>query len=94
MEMRHTMNEVKKEGMLSVIIPSYNEELNILNTTRTVARILDEQQIVFELIFVDDGSKDQTYEKIKEAKKEECRVRGIHFSRNFGKESCIFAGLA
>ena len=88
------MNEVKKEGMLSVIIPSYNEELNILNTTRTVARILDAQQIVFELIFVDDGSKDQTYEKIKEAKKEECRVRGIHFSRNFGKESCIFAGLA
>lgn len=88
------MNETKKEGMLSVIIPSYNEELNILNTTKTVAHILDAHQILFELIFVDDGSKDRTYEKIKEAKLEECRVRGVHFSRNFGKESCIFAGLA
>lgn len=87
------MNKDEKQGLLSVVIPSYNEELNIVHTAQTVAAILDAQKIPFELIFVDDGSKDATYEKIKEAKTLEPRVRGVHFSRNFGKESCIFAGL-
>lgn len=83
-----------EEKLLSVIIPSYNEELNIRNTASTVARILDGHQIAFEIIFVDDGSKDATYQKIKEAKEADGRVRGAKFSRNFGKESCIFAGLS
>lgn len=88
------MNIPVEEGMLSVVIPSYNEELNIVNTAATVARILDENHIPFELIFVDDGSKDRTYEKIKEAKAADSRVRGAKFSRNFGKEACVFAGLS
>lgn len=88
------MNLPVEEGMLSVVIPSYNEELNILNTAATVAHILEKNQIPFEIIFVDDGSKDHTYERIKEAKAADYRVHGAKFSRNFGKESCIFAGLS
>ena len=79
--------------MLSVIVPSYNEHENIKNTSQTISSILDAQSIPFELIFVDDGSKDSTWEEITSAAKENGRVRGVRFSRNFGKEGAIFAGL-
>ncbi len=49
---------------------------------------------MYEIIFVDDGSKDQTWDKIKEIQKENKNVRGIHFSKNFGKEAAMFAGLS
>lgn len=87
------MNIVEKRNLLSVVIPSYNEELNIVNTSSVVSQILEENKIAYELIFVDDGSKDKTWEKIKEASEKNSKVRGVKFSRNFGKEACIFAGL-
>lgn len=79
--------------MLSLIIPSYNEEDNILNTARVVSDIMERNRIPFEIIFVNDGSKDQTWEKICLAARQYAGVRGLCFSRNFGKEACIFAGL-
>lgn len=81
-------------SLLSVVIPSFNEELNILHTAETVARVLEDNHIDYEIIFVDDGSKDDTYNKIREAGAKNPKVRGAKFSRNFGKESCIFAGLS
>lgn len=80
--------------MLSVILPSYNEELMIEKAARTVSEILSEASISFELIFVDDGSKDKTWKTIQEVSGKDERVKGVHFSRNFGKESAIIAGLA
>ncbi len=79
--------------MLSVIIPSYNENENIRKTAAAVAEILRSEQIVYELIFVDDGSSDGTWGEITAAGEENPNVRGIGFSRNFGKEGAIFAGL-
>ena len=79
--------------MLSVIIPSYNENDNILNTATIIAGILTKEQISYELLFVDDGSADSTWNQICEASKRDENVRGIGFSRNFGKEGAIFAGL-
>ncbi|MBR3873186.1 MAG: glycosyltransferase family 2 protein [Clostridia bacterium] len=79
--------------MLSVIIPAYNEEPMIERTASVVSRILSEAEIASEIIFVDDGSKDQTWEKIQQAATQ-LQVRGVHFSRNFGKEAAIVAGLA
>ena len=79
--------------MLSVILPSYNEELMIATAASTISGILDEAGIEHELLFVDDGSRDKTWEKIQEARAVNPRVVGIHFSRNFGKESAMFAGL-
>lgn len=80
-------------ALLSIVLPSYNEEQNIENTARVLASLLEENQIDYELVFVNDGSKDATYEKIEAAAKENPRVKGIGFSRNFGKEATIFAGL-
>ena len=79
--------------MLSVILPSYNEEQMIAAAARTVTGILNEAGIEHELLFVDDGSRDNTWAEIQKASQSDPRVVGVHFSRNFGKESAMFAGL-
>ncbi len=81
-------------SVLSVIIPSYNEEANIERTAEAIGRILSEAQIEYELLFVSDGSKDKTYELVCNLSKQDARVKGLQFSRNFGKEASIFAGLS
>jgi len=81
------------EKMLSVVIPSYNEEAMIEKTASVIHTLLAEADIPHELIFVDDGSKDATWQKIEEAATAVSTVRGVHFSRNFGKEAAIVAGL-
>ena len=80
-------------SLISLIIPSYNEEENIQNTVDKLTELLSKQNFDYELIFVNDGSKDKTYEKILEASSKDPHVKGISFSRNFGKEAAIFAGL-
>lgn len=79
--------------MLSIIIPAYNEQENVPIAAERVSGLMRENDIDYEIIFVNDGSGDSTWEKIElEAQKNE-HIRGICFSRNFGKESAIFAGL-
>ncbi len=80
-------------SLLSVVIPSYNEEGNIKRTSEVISGILENASINYELIFVSDGSKDGTYAAICEQAKANPKVKGIEFSRNFGKEAAIFAGL-
>lgn len=80
--------------MLSVVIPAYKEQETVPLAARELDRILSEAKIDHELIFVDDGSRDATWQKIGEASCAYKCVRGVHFSRNFGKEAAIFAGLA
>ena len=80
--------------MLSVIIPAYNEEQMIPRTVSVIDGILVEAQIEHELLFVNDGSKDATWAEIEQAAGNNSNVRGVSFSRNFGKESAIFAGIA
>ena len=78
---------------LSVIIPAYNEEDLISQTVKKISNVLDKQSENYEIIFVDDGSQDRTWDKIKNVIIKNVYVRGISFSRNFGKEAAIFAGL-
>ena len=79
--------------MLSVILPSYNEEKMIAVAAETLAGILDAVKIPFELLFVNDGSKDGTWNEICRTREKDSRVCGVCFSRNFGKEAAMFAGL-
>ena len=78
---------------LSVVLPSYNEEDNISRTAEVLSGLLEREQIDFELIFVDDGSRDGTWTEICRLHDTDERVHGVKFSRNFGKEAAIFAGL-
>lgn len=79
--------------MLSVVIPAYNEEEMIPKTSKTIDEILQEAGIDHELLFINDGSKDNTWNVIESEAAANSRVKGVCFSRNFGKESAIFAGL-
>ena len=79
--------------MISVIIPAFREEKMIRQTAETIAGILQREAIPYELLFIDDGSTDATWQEIQEASARDNNVRGIHFSRNFGKEAAMFAGL-
>lgn len=80
--------------MLSVIVPAYNEELSVERAYHTISGILKDADIDNEIIFVDDGSKDKTYEKLLALSESVSGMVGLHFSRNFGKEAAISAGLA
>ena len=80
--------------LLSIVLPAYNEEQNIPNTVKVLTGMLTENAIDYELVFVSDGSRDATFARIQKAAEENPKVRGAEFSRNFGKEAAIFAGLS
>ena len=81
-------------ALLSIVLPSYNEEQNIANTAKVLSELMEQEHIDYELIFVSDGSKDNTYQEILKAAADNPHVKGAEFSRNFGKEAGIFAGLS
>ena len=80
-------------ALLSIVLPAYNEEQNIANTAKVLGELLDQNGIDYELVFISDGSKDNTYAEIQKAAAQNPRIKGAEFSRNFGKEAGIFAGL-
>ncbi len=80
--------------MISVILPAYNEEDNIEPAVKEISAVLEGCGEDFELLFISDGSTDSTYEKIRSISESDGRVKGVEFSRNFGKEAAIFAGLS
>lgn len=79
---------------LSVVLPAYNEELMTAKVCRTLKEILDHEGISYELVLVDDGSSDGTWNQIEQISEQDPNVTAVHFSRNFGKEAAIVAGLA
>jgi len=80
--------------MISVIIPAYNEEAMVGKAASVISKLLTDAEIPCELVFVDDGSKDKTWEILTDISAANKAVKGVHFSRNFGKEAAIMAGLA
>lgn len=78
---------------ISIIVPCYNEEEAIPYFYKEITKISKSMNNDFEYIFVNDGSKDKTIEIIKKYAKKDKRVKYIHFSRNFGKEAAMYAGL-
>lgn len=82
--------------LLSVIVPCYNEEENVRDFYDELCKNTDffeKKGIVLEILYVDDGSKDKTVSEVKKLCAEDARVRLVSFSRNFGKEAAIYAGL-
>jgi len=78
---------------LSIVVPVYNEEENIHGIHREVSAALDGSGIHFELIFVDDGSTDGSFRKLREIAASDDRVKVIRFRRNFGQTAAMAAGF-
>jgi len=77
--------------MISVVIPLYNEEKKMKENLEKICQYLEKYD--YEMILVDDGSKDKTWSLIKEMHTENNRIKGLRFSRNFGKEIALCAGI-
>ena len=88
------MEDTQRSGLLSVVLPSYNEEASIPRAADTITAILIDADIPHELVFVDDGSRDRTWTVIQEQAGRHPQVRGVRFSRNFGKEAAMYAAPA
>ena len=87
------MNDVLKSPEISIVVPLYNEEKNIrLMYDRLVSSILKITSN-FEIIYVNDGSKDNSFLELVKLSKEDERVKYINFSRNFGHQIAVTAGL-
>lgn len=84
-------------NLISIIIPCYNEEAAIPHFYNAIAEqsavMKDKFGVDFEYLFINDGSKDNTLDVIKEYAKQDSRVKYISFSRNFGKEAAMYAGM-
>ncbi len=78
---------------LSVVIPVFNEGANIDNLVARLTPVLERAVASWEIVFIDDGSRDDTLARIKAVNERDPRARAIAFSRNFGKEIAIAAGL-
>ncbi len=93
---RYVNGTVSRMKLLSVIVPCYNEEENIRDFYDELLKntsFFEKKEIEVELIYIDDGSKDHTAEEIRKLHDEDSRVHMVSFSRNFGKEAAIYAGL-
>ncbi len=79
---------------ITILIPAYNEEESLPFLYERVSKIMNEiKNYEFELLFVNDGSKDKTLDEIKKMREEDSRISYVDFSRNFGKEIAMIAGM-
>lgn len=80
---------------ISIVVPCYNEEAALVFFQKEIDRVSQElmPDVTFEILYIDDGSKDNTLQEIHHLAEQDKRVKYISFSRNFGKEAAIYAGL-
>src|SRR3954468_13282347 len=79
---------------LSVVVPAMNEEGNVGPLVEAVTNVLDDEHVDFEIVFIDDGSSDGTWEAIERAANADARILGLKHRRNFGKARALATGFA
>lgn len=87
----------KPASLLSLVVPCFNEQESLPLFYQESTKVADELKARFDLdvefVFVNDGSKDKTLEELRKLRSRDARVRYVSFSRNFGKEAALYAGL-
>ena len=84
---------VPRENLLSVVIPAYNEQESLHECHRRLTGVLSQLDMDYELVFVNDGSRDRTLEILEQLQRDDSHVSVVDLSRNFGKEIALSAGL-
>lgn len=79
---------------ISVVVPLYNEQESLLELTEWIDRVAQKSQFSYELIFIDDGSSDNSWGVIEELRKKYSTIRAISFARNYGKSAALYCGFA
>jgi dolichol-phosphate mannosyltransferase len=87
------MSKPAEAPTLSVVVPVLNEEENVGELTRRLVNVLDAEQEHFEIVFVDDGSIDQTAARLRRLSADEPRLRVLRLARNYGQEAAVQAGM-
>lgn len=77
----------------SVILPAYNEGKGLIPIVEAVVDVLDQARYTFEVILVDDGSQDDTWQVMQQCRERYTQVKGLRFSRNFGHQLAVHAGI-
>lgn len=78
---------------ISVVIPLYNEEESLPELFSWIAKVMDENNFTYEVIFVNDGSTDKSWQVIEDLSKQSACVKGIKFRRNYGKSAALYCGF-
>lgn len=78
---------------ISVVIPLYNEEESLPELTQWIRRVMDANGFSYEIILVDDGSKDRSWEVVEELSVSDPNIKGIRFRRNYGKSAALYEGF-
>ncbi|MFB0946349.1 MAG: glycosyltransferase family 2 protein [Spirosomataceae bacterium] len=82
-----------KDIQISVVIPLYNEDESLPELHAWIKRVMDEHHYTYEVLFIDDGSKDNSWRVITELKELDSNVRGFRFARNYGKTAALQTGF-
>jgi len=85
--------DANQPEMLSVVVPAHNEARGIAHAIDVIATALSNCGMALEIIVVDDGSRDGTFDRLRDLSREDSRIKGLRFTRNFGKEAALLAGL-
>jgi glycosyltransferase involved in cell wall biosynthesis len=88
-----TTMHAQQPHLLSVVVPAHNEARGIARAVDVIVRALAPCGMALEIIVVDDGSRDATFERIRDLSQKDARIKGLRFTRNFGKEAALLAGL-
>lgn len=84
---------MEKQKLITIIVPCYNEQESLPIFYKEITKVLKNANYDYELVFVNDGSKDKTLEILKEISQTDKHVYYLSFSRNFGKEAAMYAGF-
>ncbi len=78
---------------ISLVIPLYNEEESLRELTEWIDRVIKKESLTYELIFIDDGSTDSSWEVIEDLKHRFTEIRAVRFRRNYGKSAALYVGF-
>ena len=78
---------------ISIVIPVYNEEESLPELCSWIERVVQENQLSYEILLVDDGSTDNSWEVITELRRSNANIKGIKFQRNYGKSAALNEGF-
>ena len=87
------INKIYGKMDISIIIPAYNEEGNVVIIYEQISSVMNQLNKSYEIIFIDDGSTDKTFENLKRIKEKDAIVKIIKFRKNFGQTAALDAGL-